>query len=213
MLDQSNETVEQPTQDSATQDQGNEQVETTTEKEIEAQPTPEEIAEWKKGYMRQDDYTRKTQELAAERNKLARTEEKPTPKKEVDPEVEAATKVLREAGFMTKDDLLLVKAQEEDAKRLKKLIKANPELKVHEEAIKRVGLTDNSAWDDIVTKYGFLNKDKLQKAKASQPVIGAKGIPAKEKAEKSVKNMTDAEYNTWKQQNLGKNKFRKLNNT
>lgn len=212
MLDQSNEVVEQPKQDSTNQDQGNEQVETTTAAEIEAQPTPEEIAEWKKGYMRQDDYTRKTQELAAERTKIARSTEELKPKREADPELEAATKVLKEAGFMTKDDVLLMKAQEEDAKSLRKLIKANPELKAQEEAIKRVGLTDNSAWSDIVTKYGFLKSDKLAKAKASQPVAGIKSVPIKEKAGKSVKDMNATEYAAWKEQNLGKDRFRKLNN-
>lgn len=211
MLDQSNDTAEQPKQDSAVADQGNEQAETTVEKEAEA-PTPEQIAEWKNGYMRQDDYTRKTQELAAEKTKYARTAEDKTTKKELDPEVEAATKVLKDAGFMTKDDVLLMEAQKEDAKALRKLIRANPELKSQEEAIKRVGLTDNSAWSDIVTKYGFLKSDKLAKAKASQPVTGVKAAPAKEKAGKSVKDMSPAEYSTWKEQNLGKDKFRKLNN-
>ena len=212
MLDQSNENVEQPTQDSPTQDEGNEQVEKTAEPVNEA-PTPEQIEEWKKGYMRQDDYTRKTQELAAERTKLARTPEVSKPEKEVDPDVEAAKKVLKESGFLTKEDLVQIKAQEADAKALRKLIKANPELKSQEEAIKRVGLTDNSSWQDIVTKYGFLKSDKLAKAKASQPVIGSKSIPSGEKAEKSIKNMTPAEYNAWKTKNLGQNKFRKANNT
>ena len=36
--------------------------------------TPEEIKEWKQGYLRQSDYTKKTQELAEEKKKLTQTQ-------------------------------------------------------------------------------------------------------------------------------------------
>lgn len=212
MLDQSNEVVEQPKQDSTPADQGNEQAEKTAhEIDLDGEKvTLDQIKEWKSGHMRQEDYTRKTQELAAERNKLARNPE-PTKEIERNQELEAATKVLKESGFVTKEDLALLKAQEEDAKRLKKLIKANPELKIHEEAIKRVGMTDTSSWEDIVTKYGFLQKDKLAKAKAANSVVGTKSTPVKEKSEKSISNMSTAEYEKWKKENLGSGKFVKRN--
>jgi len=225
MLEQSTVSDDQPSLESTQQeqDQVNEQPEKTgedvqeesqktdseakTEGEIEIDGeklTPDQIKEWKAGYLRQQDYTKKTQELAEEKRKLSRTEsvDQQVDRKaeELDPELKTALDTLKKAGVVTKEDLALMKAQEEDQKQFKKLFKRYPDLKTHEKAIAQIGKVDNKAWEDIAVEYGFLNKDKLEKAKESRPIIGQKSVtPAKTK---SFLDMTEQEFAEWKTQNL-----------
>jgi hypothetical protein len=150
--------------------------------------------------MRQQDYTKKTQELAEEKRTLSRAEQK-AQVEELDPEVRKAVDVLKQAGVVTKDDLALMKAQEEDMKQFKKLLKAHPELKAHEKAMAQIGRVDNRAWNDIAIEYGFLQSDKLSKAKTSREVVGSKVIQPEQP--KSIKDMSPDEYSAWKKQNIG----------
>lgn len=219
MLEQSTVTDDQPIAESITQDkqdQVNEQPEVTggeepqstekpTEYEVDGEKlTAEQIKEYKLGYMREQDYRKKTQELAEEKRKLGRTSEiNPDRQKseDLDPDVKNALDTLKKAGVVTKEDLALMKAQEEDQKQFKKLFKRYPDLKTHEKAIQQIGKVDNRAWEDIAVDYGFLNKDKLEKAKASRPIVGNKAVTADKG--KSIKDMTPDEYVQWKKQNLG----------
>lgn len=210
MLEQSNETVEQPQEDSTSQDQVNEQPGATGEEtqenaesviEIDGEKlTPQQIKEYKEGYMRTQDYTKKTQELAEERRKLSRNESSQK-EDELDPDVKSAVEVLKKAGVVTQEDLAQIKAYEEDQKQFKKLLKRHPELKAHERALVQIGKTDNRAWEDIVSDYGFISRDKLAKAKESKPVVGQKNVTPKQ--EKSISEMSSAEYALWKKKNLG----------
>ena len=217
MLEQSNVTDDQPSQESTTQDnqdQVNEQPEATgdqksenAEKSLEVEIdgeklTAEQIKEFKLGYMREQDYRKKTQELAEEKRKLGRSNESiRKEEEEMTPEVKAAVEVLKKAGVVTKDDLAMVKAYEEDQKQFRKFIKTNPELKAYEKALQSIGKKDNRAWEDIAIDYGFISKDKLSKAKSSKPIVGVKSVePVKTK---SIKDMSAQEYAEWKKQNLG----------
>jgi len=166
----------------------------------------DQLKEWKQGYMRTQDYTKKTQELADEKRKLVRSDEPTKEVDEIDPDVAAALDALKKAGVVTKDDLAKQKAYEEDQKALKKLLKANPELKAHEKALRQIGLTDNRAWSDIAVEYGFVAKDKLSKAQAATPIAGTRGVPEPPK-EKSVGDMTSNEYALWKKENLGRGQW------
>lgn len=71
--------------------------------------TPEEILEFKKGYMRQSDYTRKTQELAEERKRLPSKPKddddapKPKPNKDVE-DLRLEMSLNRELDAIDKDD-------------------------------------------------------------------------------------------------------------
>lgn len=162
--------------------------------------TPEQIKEFKAGYLRQQDYTKKTQELAEERKKLSRNETE-SKADEIDPDVKAALDILKKAGVVTKEDLALSKAQEEDQKRFNALLTKFPELKAHERAIAQIGKVDNRDWEEIAKDYGFLKDDKLAKAKESKPIVGAKGVSTPKA--KSVADMSPSEYREWKKQNLG----------
>jgi len=210
MIEQSQVAGDQPLEESTDQatpeDQVNDQAEeavTPSTVHIDGEDVPlDKVKDWKLGYMREDDYRRKTQELAEERRQLSRASEAPAQAEEKDPDLEKAIATLKQAGMVTKDDLALIKAQEDDQKQFRRLLKANPELKVHEKKLLAIGKVDNRAWEDIVDDYGFIPKDKLQKAKASRPLVGKKEVPGTTK-QKSVSDMTSAEYTAWKKQNLG----------
>lgn len=169
--------------------------------------TPQQIKEYKAGYMRQQDYTKKTQELAQAKREIARSggEEKPKGE-ELDPEVKAALEALKKAGVATKDDLLLMKAQEADQKEFRRMLKTYPDLLPHKKALKQIGLSDNRAWVDIAKDYGFLDEAKLAKAKASQPVKGVKSSPTSE-APKDLPKAGTPEWDAWKAANLGQGKW------
>lgn len=203
----------QPTEDTTKKAAENDQEEGHNEPtvEIDGEQVPLSLVkEWKAGHMRQEDYTRKTQELAAAKRDLARNQT--TAKEYAKPddlpeEVKAAVETLKKAGFATKDDLKMLKVQEEDEKAFKKLVKSYPELKAHEKAIRQIGLTDHRAWEDIAKDYGFLGADKLAKAKAANPVKGVKPSPEAKDTKVDIASMSDKEYEAWKAANLGKGKW------
>jgi len=217
--EQSTEAVDQPSQESTQMAEDQDQVTSSDEEASEDTPLEvdlggkkvsiEQINEWEKGYMRNQDYTKKTQELAEAKRQIARTlgEEPAKKEQELDPTVQAALETLKQAGVATKDDLLAMKAQEEDEKELRGLLRKNPELKAHEKAIRAIGYSDNRAWVDIVKDYGFTTGDKLAKAKASKPLVGSKAVPVDEKASKLPPAGTP-EWEVWKKANLGRDVYR-----
>lgn len=152
-----------------------------------------DIEELKKGYLRQSDYTKKTQELAKQKESIS---------KEVDPDDVAAEKYLQEKGYVKKDEILSEVERrlksEKDSYYLDKLIEANPNLKQHENAIKKIAEVDNSALDDIIVKYNFLSSDKLSKAKQRDIVWG--WLP-KEEAKVDIDNMTSEQFQARKAKN------------
>jgi hypothetical protein len=122
--------------------------------------------------MRQSDYTRKTQELAKEKEQAVRqsvSDDEPD-------DVKAAEAFLKSKGYLTKaemDAMLEAKLKtQKDEVTLEKIIDANPTLRQHEEAIRKIAQIDNSAIEDIVVKYNFLSTDKLAKAKSNRDLVG-----------------------------------------
>ena len=216
-LEQSTSVAEQPEKDSSTKTDDKDQVTKTdsgeskvtpTEYEVDGEKvTAEQLREWKQGYMRTQDYTKKTQEIAEAKRELSRAKESDAKITEIDPDVKAAIETLKQAGMATKEDLLLMKVQDADQKEFRKLIKTHPELKAHEKALKVIGERDNRAWVDIAKDYGFLKDAKLEKAKESKPIVGVKVSPTDSPKEKGVKDMTAKEYEVWKKKNLGKGKW------
>lgn len=122
------------------------------------------------GYMRQADYTRKTQELAEERKQLQWQTQKADTTDDEDANVEA---YLQSKGYAKADQvnqlvnerLQAIQKNQQDEETLRKLIVENPELKQYEWAIREIAKNDNSALEDIVVKYGFSTHDKLADAK------------------------------------------------
>jgi len=197
-------TNEQPTQVELSQTDQTE-MESGQANTIEVNGEQVPIDELKAGYMRNSDYTRKTQELSKQRKELesekTRYVRNTTDSQiEISDEVAQAAEVLRGAGFLTKEDLEIERQRQADERKLQELIDANPDLASKEEAIRAIGKTDNRAWEDIVSAYGFKESNQILKAKAR----GIKGQPTPKEAprQKSVSEMSDQEYAEWKAQNL-----------
>lgn len=165
-----------------------------------------EIAE---GLMRQEDYTRKTQELAEKQRLLSRSPsgDQVVKSEELPPEAQKFIETLKDkGGFMTKAEYEQKLALEQDTNQFNKLIEDNPHLKPFKEAVYRVGMQDPRSWNDIIkdSKYGFSNLKPKNK-----PVreVGGGAPSMKEDAPKSVKDMSPEEYDSWKKTNLKGTKF------
>lgn len=119
------------------------------------------LEELKKWYMRQSDYTRKTQELS----KLKSQEKQ----QETDPDIAALDSYIDQKFEKLKQEKwLLTRDEVETEKRFADLIDANPDLRKHEKAIKKIADAENLAFEDVIYQYGFSQPDKLQKAKVWQ---------------------------------------------
>lgn len=126
---------------------------------------------------------------------------------ELEPEVLAAAETLKKAGFITKDELAVREKQREEELKLDRLLDANPDLRDKEVLIRTLGKSDNRAWEDIITdpQYGLKESGKLLKAKTRD----VKGMPAPKEPpkQKTLSQMTSAEYAQWKKENLGRQQF------
>jgi len=179
--------------------------------EIDGEQVPlSEVKKWKAGNMRTDDYTRKTQELAEEKRRLARGQRTlkssiTTDKVANDPAAKQALEALKSLGFMTQDEvddrLSTFQQGQQEERALSSIIARNPRLKPYEKAIREIGKNSGAAWEDIITNYGFSQKTALIRAKGSRQIVG--NPPAKKAAaEKEVSDMTDAELEAWEKRNL-----------
>lgn len=127
------------------------------------------------GYLRQSDYTKKTQELAEERKMLdQRSIQAQQQGYQWDPsDDEQVDAYLSQKGYAKVDTVeklveqkikWLTKTQQ-DEQTIQSVIASNPDLKQFEWAIRKIAATDDSAIEDIVVKYGFSTHDKLSQAK------------------------------------------------
>ena len=163
------------------------------------------LEELQNGYLRQSDYTKKTQELAEERKVLeANASKAQEAGYQWDPNDDEAVEAYLQAKGYAKADTVkkiveqelkwLTKAQQ-DEQAIQGLLTSNPDLKQFEWAIRKIAATDDSAIEDIVVKYGFSNHDKLSKAK-ERDVRGWSMMT--EKKEKSVNEMSPKEWEEYK---------------
>lgn len=168
------------------------QEQNTQPTQIEVNGQMVDIDELKKGYLRQSDYTKKSQELAREREKLSQN---PSDSNSDD---ELAEKFLQEKGYVKKSDIQAEidakLAKERDSYYLEKLMENNPSLKQHEVAIRKIAEVDDSAIDDIIVKYNFLSSDKLNKAKQRDIVWGNN----QEEKSIDISNMTSEQWEAHK---------------
>lgn len=143
-----------------------------------------DIEELKKGYLRQSDYTKKTQELSNLKKES-----------ELSPEDKAAIDFLKKNNFVSKEDLEnAINWQKQDTN-LKDIIQNNPDLKPFEQAIKDLSKNLWVAPEDVIEKYGFKSKDKLQKAKSQWDI---KWISNPTWQRKSISQMSEKEYAEYK---------------
>lgn len=158
------------------------------------------------GYMRQADYTRKTQELAEERKQLQWQTQRADTTDDEDANVEA---YLQSKGYAKADQvnqlvnerLQAIAKNQQDEETLRKLIVENPELKQYEWAIREIAKNDNSALEDIVVKYGFSTHDKLADAKKRSVMWWT---PTYENKEKPVSEWTEKDWEMFEAQHKWK---------
>lgn len=175
-------------------------ISTETEQPVMVEIDWQQVAldELKKGYLRQSDYTKKTQEIADLRKKMETPDD--------DDPVRAADSFLQERGYLTKSqlkeeqDVFARKLQEE--REFEKLLEFYPQLKDQQEAIKAIARSDNSALEDIVVKYKFLSSDKLKKAK-ERPIVWSSGRDESKPID--IDSMTREQYAKFKaEKGIGK---------
>lgn len=120
------------------------------------------VEELKKGYMRQSDYTKKTQRLAQDKSKSL------DEIKDSNPELYDAVVQLRSAGVATKDDIEL--AVEETLERIeakksgeitaKKFFEDNPDLESSKKAILDLSKSTGLTPEEVAIQYNFMEKDR-----------------------------------------------------
>lgn len=150
----------------------------------------------------QKDYTKKTQELTQLKKPVVESTDSS------EDETVRAKEALRQLGVVTEEafeEKLEAKLKQRDEvvnqqRELESLIADNPSLSPYKEAIVAIGKSDKRSYYDIAASYNFAAKDKLQRAKRSEPT-GA--MPQKIKPEtKAVKDMSMAEYEAWRKDNV-----------
>jgi hypothetical protein len=180
-----------------TAEDASEQTETDSQKLYEVngqQWTPEELH---KNYVElQKEFTRRSQTKEPAKVETSIATEKPVA------ESDEALAFIKSLGFVHQKDIEAVEQQKAAEKKLDALVASNPVLANYKDAIRQIAKTDNSAYEDIVVKYGFSQKDKLNVPRYSD-VMGEAPARAPTK-EKTIEDMDPAEYEAWRQQNLRK---------
>jgi len=167
------------------------------------------------GYLRQSDYTRKTQELADERKVLDQKDTQATSQgfQWDTNDDEAVDAYLIGKWYAKAEDierlveqkLKWVTKSQQDEQSIQFILTSNPELKQFEWLIRKLASTDDRAIEDIVVSYGLSNHDKLSKAK-QRDVVGWSNKMESGKA-KPVSEWTPAERATFEAQ-ANKSQFR-----
>ena len=164
------------------QDQAQEETQEQSQDQVQSEETGEgndlvevngeklSIEELKKGYMRQSDYTKKTQRLAQDKSKTLEEIQ------ETNPELYDAVVQLRSAGVATKDDIALaveqtlerIEAKKSGETTAKKFFEENPDLEGSKKAILDLSKSTGLTPEEVAIQYNFMGKDR----KSSRDVKG-----------------------------------------
>lgn len=196
---ESPETTEQPNKDSQLTDDL--EIEVPVFKDGEWQPVIEKVKldELKKGYLRQADFTRKTQDLARQREEL----EKSKHREEAPADELQAVQVLKEKyGFVTKEEMETLKKEQSREQKLESLLDNNPDLSKFSDAIRDLQKTTWLEPEEIILKYWFSSSDKLARARSANRDV--RGTPDRGSKGKSIKEMSLVEYAERKKTHMGK---------
>lgn len=136
-----------------------------------------------------ENYTKLQAEYTKARQEVSETKKN----SELTPEDKAAIDFIKNHWFVTKEELEGMSKRQTQELHLKDLLAANPDLLPFENAIKEIWLNKNMAFEDVIQHYGFKAKDKLARARSQWDI---KWMP--EKKEKSISEMTLAEYEQYK---------------
>lgn len=155
--------------------------------EIDGERLTEE--ELKKGYLRQKDYTRKTQELSKKEKELQQSQQWSAQQLEENPEevlIEFIRANKEKLWFASVDEIKTIQSQVENEKQFDGLLQLNPELKKFEKAIRTLQKTEWGTFEEIILANWFLSQDKLEKAKSRSIVWDRNEKPTKSLSEMSA---------------------------
>ena len=138
-------------------------------------------------------YTKVTQE----KSELEKAPEEPVVEQSA--ELEEAVRVLKESWFATVDDINAMKEEQQFDQKSDKFFNSNKDLGEKKEAIIELSKSSGLSLEEIAVKYGFSTEDKLEKSKSRGLVWDTQYEPEEPKA---LKDMTSAEYDIWKKENL-----------
>lgn len=144
------------------------------------------LEELTKGYMRQSDYTRKTQELKAQAKQTD----------EID-EDDSWVDAVKWKGFITQEDLDREVAKRLQSRDFEDTLSVNPDLKKFWPAIKELAERTWKSYEAVIDEYWFGSSDKLKKAKETK-LLGDREYGSKEKP---ISEMNSDEYSEWKKKN------------
>ena len=149
------------------------------------------LSELKNGYMRQSDYTRKTQELKKTPDVQPQNE---------DPDTAAAEQrmeqFLEKKGYVKSETLTKREQEQQLTMATKDMIRDNPTLKSYELVIKELVEKTGKHPADIVEQY-LPDVDKVIKAKQANGSI----MWSSEKSRAEFKDMTPAQKAKWYEEN------------
>jgi len=181
-MDSNDQAVEQSTQNNQEVDEVISK--DSTEQTIEINWEKLSIEEVKKGYLRQSDYTKKTQELAQKRKELW---------------IEEASENDPATVKMLKQEIEQLKKQQQEETEFSWLLEANPSLKQSKSAIQKYAKNTWVSYEEAVIELWLTSKDKIRKAKS-------RDIPWGNAAEyddwpTSFNEMNDEQFKQWMKEN------------
>ena len=170
------------------------------------------LKEWKANGLRQSDYTRKTQELAQQRKEL---ESKQIPV-QADDDLERAKAILKQSGFVTREDLDLERqklfneqSEKEKARQLEQELSKNQSFSTHKPAIEAMmKVYPEKSLDEILIFGGFIDKSKLDKANSRNEVWSFG-----QQQEKSIDKMSEKEYEEYRKTFIWNGNFTRSSNS
>jgi hypothetical protein len=174
--------------------QSNDQVNTPDVFEVNGQQVS--LEELRSGYMRHSDYTKKTQELAEEKRRLA---ERPQDQ-ETDLEMLKAVEILKSHGVVTRDELAEQMQAKDQQKQLEDFISLNPSFANHKKTLEILRKTDNRDFADIAVDYNLIPREQIEEAKTSRFSNNSNFINAPQN-EVSLLNLSPKEWEQWKANN------------
>lgn len=153
------------------------------------------IDELKRGYMRQSDYTKKTQKLKELETQSTNISQ--------DNNAEEWKQWIKENVLAP--EIENIKKEIHSDQSFNDLLSYNPELNRHADAIKALSKSEGLSPEEIIEKYKFWSIDKLQRAK-ERKLIWDRTL---ETQPKSISDLSPQEYEDWKKQHTWNNKREK----
>lgn len=150
------------------------------------------LEELKNGYMRQGDYTKKTQELAKEKKSKAEAEDQ-----ELSPEDERFISLVEKQGYIKKDTLDMIESNRQKEATFKEFSTTYTSLNDGQlQAIKELAKVWGKTYEEVATDYWFLEEARLAKSKVKDPT--GRSFVTKKESNPELEAFAQKERDKWK---------------